>query len=255
MNNSIILDKVLSVIDEIILLDHDVDHNDIVKKIYIETKYNDQDFNKFLAVITVGKLTLGKYIRERRLYFAVCDMMNNPKKALVDIALDYGYSEQSAFTRAVSRTYGKPPAELKKSKEEIPDNREELENCLSDKSRLESVLESIMSDDKTVWQENSYFDAFIEATEKMGFDLSTCCIISELSEKLDIPFAGLLNMCFDMMIDYHSDPNYIPAKTERAIDLGIGDSEELDSICRYYQCEYYELTEEDVTEYRKDHCQ
>lgn len=255
MNNSIILDKVLSVIDEIILLDHDVDHNDIVKKIYIETKYNDQDFNKFLAVITVGKLTLGKYIRERRLYFAVCDMMNNPKKALVDIALDYGYSEQSAFTRAVSRTYGKPPAELKKSKEEIPDNREELENCLSDKSRLESVLESIMSDDKTVWQENSYFDAFIEATEKMGFDLSTCCIISELSEKLDIPFAGLLNMCFDMMIDYHSDPNYIPAKTERAIDLGIGDSEELDSICRYYQCEYYELTKEDVTEYRKDHCQ
>ena len=255
MNNSIILDKVLSVIDEIILLDHDVDHNDIVKKIYIETKYTDQDFNKFLAVITVGKLTLGKYIRERRLYFAVCDMMNNPKKALVDIALDYGYSEQSAFTRAVSRTYGKPPAELKKSKEEIPDNREELENCLSDKSRLESVLESIMSDDKTVWQENSYFDAFIEATEKMGFDLSTCCIISELSEKLDIPFAGLLNMCFDMMIDYHSDPNYIPAKTERAIDLGIGDSEELDSICRYYQCEYYELTKEDVTEYRKDHCQ
>lgn len=255
MNNSIILDKVLSVIDEIILLDHDVDHNDIVKKIYIETKYNDQDFNKFLAVITVGKLTLGKYIRERRLYFAVCDMMNNPKKALVNIALDYGYSEQSAFTRAVSRTYGKPPAELKKSKEEIPDNREELENCLSDKSRLESVLESIMSDDKTVWQENSYFDAFIEATEKMGFDLSTCCIISELSEKLDIPFAGLLNMCFDMMIDYHSDPNYIPAKTERAIDLGIGDSEELDSICRYYQCEYYELTKEDVTEYRKDHCQ
>ena len=34
MNNSIILDKVLSVIDEIILLDHDVDHNDIVKKIH-----------------------------------------------------------------------------------------------------------------------------------------------------------------------------------------------------------------------------
>ena len=90
MNNSIILDKVLSVIDEIILLDHDVDHNDIVKKIYIETKYNDQDFNKFLAVITVGKLTLGKYIRERRLYFAVQEMMNHPEKALVDIAFLLG---------------------------------------------------------------------------------------------------------------------------------------------------------------------
>ena len=75
MNNNIILDKVLSVIDEIILLDHDLDHDEIVKKIYIETKYTDQDFNKFLAVITVGKLTLGKYIRERsdvRVWFAVC---------------------------------------------------------------------------------------------------------------------------------------------------------------------------------------
>ena len=140
MNNSLILDKVLSVIDENILLDHD----EIVKKIYIETKYTDQDFNKFLAVITVGKLTLGKYIRERRLYFAVQEMMNHPEKALVDIALDYGYSEQSAFTRAVSRTYRKPPAELKKSKQIIPDNRKDLENCLSDKSRLGSVLESIM---------------------------------------------------------------------------------------------------------------
>lgn len=255
MNNNIILDKVLSVIDESILLDHDLDHDEIVKKIYIETKYTDQDFNKFLAVITVGKLTLGKYIRERRLYFAVQEMMNHPEKALVDIALDYGYSEQSAFTRAVSRTYRKPPAELKKSKQIIPDNRKDLENCLSDKSRLGSVLESIMSDGKTIWQEDSYFESFIEATEEMGFELSTCCIISELSEKLDIPFAGLLNMFFDMMIDYHSDPNYIPAKIECAIDLGIEDSEELDSICRYYQCEYYEVTKEDVIEYRKDHNQ
>lgn len=173
MNNNIILDKVLSVIDESILLDHDLDHDEIVKKIYIETKYTDQDFNKFLAVITVGKLTLGKYIRERRLYFAVQEMMNHPEKALVDIALDYGYSEQSAFTRAVSRTYRKPPAELKKSKQIIPDNRKDLENCLSDKSRLGSVLESIMSDGKTIWQEDSYFESFIEATEEMGFDLST----------------------------------------------------------------------------------
>ena len=47
--------------------------------------------------------------------------------------------------------------------------------------------------------------------------------------------------------------------TKRALDEEVERweklSEELDSICRYYQCEYYELTKEDVTEYRKDHCQ
>ena len=126
-----------------------------------------------------------------------------------------------------------------------------MESYLSKKSRLDSVLEKIQSDGKAIWQEDGYFDAFIQATEEYGFDVSTCCIISELSEKLDIPFAALIDRCFDMMIDYHSDPNYIPAKIDRAIDLGIEDSEELDSICNYYQCEYYELTKEDVTEYRK----
>ena len=78
-----------------------LDHDEIVKKIYIETKYTDQDFNKFFAIISSGSLTLRDYIRKRRLYFAVCDMMNCPEKSLTDIALDYGYSEQSAFTRAV----------------------------------------------------------------------------------------------------------------------------------------------------------
>lgn len=251
MNNSLILDKVLSVIDENILLDHD----EIVKKIYIETKYTDQDFNKFLAVITVGKLTLGKYIRERRLYFAVQEMMNHPEKALVDIALDYGYSEQSAFTRAVKCAYGKTPAELRKSNEMIPDNRQDIEAYLSKKSKLDSIIEKITSDECCIWQDDGYFDAFIHATEEYGFDVSTCCIVSELSEKLDIPFASLLNVCFDMMIDYHSDSDYISPDINYAIDIGITNDKELNSICEYYQCKCCELTQLHVIEYRNRHKQ
>ena len=244
-----VFDKALSVIDKNI--NHN--HKEIAEKIYSETGYYDYAFNKFLAIITSGKLTLSEYIRNRRLYLAVCEMMSCPDKTLTDIAYEFGYAHPSVFTRAAKRTYGKTPAELKKSNQKIPDNRKSLENCLSDQSRLDSVIESITSEGKPIWQENSYFDTFIQATEDMGFDLSTCCIISELSEKLDIPFASLLNACFDMMIDYHGDPDYIPAKIECAIELGIKDSDELDSICKYYQCEYYKLNKQDVREYRKDH--
>lgn len=47
--------------------------------------YNDQDLNKFLAVITVGKLTLGKYIRERRL---LSEFQDQYKFICVDEAQD-----------------------------------------------------------------------------------------------------------------------------------------------------------------------
>lgn len=82
----------------------------------------------------------------------------------------------------------------------------------------------------------------IEATEEYGFDTSTCCIISELSEKLDIPFASLLSGIFDMMVDYRTDPDYISARLEYAIDLGVSSMDELNAICKYYNCEYYEIS-------------
>ena len=246
-----VLDTALSIIDKNICLDH----KKIVRKIYAETGYCDQDFNKFLAIISSGSLTLGEYIRKRRLYFAVCDMMNCPEKSLIDIALNYGYSEQSAFTRAVKCAYGKTPAELRKSNEMIPDNRQDIEAYLSKKSKLDSIIEKITSDECCIWQDDGYFDAFIHATEEYGFDVSTCCIVSELSEKLDIPFASLLNVCFDMMIDYHSDSDYISPDINYAIDIGITNDKELNSICEYYQCKCCELTQLHVIEYRNRHKQ
>ena len=249
MSNNKVLDTALSIIDKNIWLDH----KEIVRRIYAETGYCDHDFNKFFAIISSGSLTLRDYIRKRRLYFAVCDMMNCPEKSLTDIALNYGYSEQSAFTRAIKGEYKKAPAELRKSNQVIPDNRKAIELYLFKKSRLDSVIEKITSNEAFICHDNGYFDAFIQATEEYGFDVSTCCIISELSEKLDIPFAALIDRCFDMMIDYHSDPNYVPSRIDYAMDLGIASDTELDSMCEYYKCEYYELTEWNVREYRKKH--
>ncbi len=246
MSRNRIFDTLLSLIDENIHLEH----GEIAKKIYAKTNYCDHDYNKFLAVVSAGSLTLKDYIRKRRLYFAACELVNNPEKPLVELAQDYSYSDQSAFSRAIKKEYGKSPSVLRKSQQQIPDNRLNIENYLSKKSRLDAVLERASVDGIPDWQDSRYFENFIQATDEFGFDVSTCCLISDLSEKLDIPFGVLLDNCFDLVLNYHSDPEFLPARIDYAIDIGVTSDKELEALCKYYNCEYYELTSHHVREFQ-----
>ena len=238
MSKNKVLDTALSIIDKNIRLSH----QEIARTIYAETGYCDQDFNKFLSVISSGKLTLCSYIRKRRLYFAVCDSINNPEKSLAYIAQDYGYSDQSAFTRAVKAEFGESPAALRKSKKEIPDNRLNLDNYVSSSSRLKAVLDRFESNSFS-GTDGEYFLSFIHATDELGFDTSTCCLISELSEKLSIPFGHLLEQCFEMAIHFEEVYEVLPDEiAEFMMDLGIENREELQVLCQHYNCKWYELT-------------
>ena len=247
MSKNRILDAALSIIDENIHLSH----REIAEEIYAKSHYCDQDFNKFLAIFTSGTLTLRAYIRQRKLYFAVCDLLKHPEKPVADIAQENGYSDQSAFTRAVKNRYGEAPAELRKAKREIPDNRKELESKLaSDNSRLDSIMERLgtphLSD--TDWH---YFEDFIHATNELGFDISTCCLISELSEKLSIPFAYLIEKCFEMTVEYNQIGQDLPNELEDfMMELGIVNEEELEHLCLHYNCKWFELTFIKVMLYR-----
>lgn len=71
-----VLDTALTIIDRDIRLKH----SEIVRKVYAETGYCDQDYNKYLAVISSGSFTLRDYIRKRKLFFAVGDLISNPEK-------------------------------------------------------------------------------------------------------------------------------------------------------------------------------
>ena len=76
---------------------------EIIKKgIYNEIGYNSSHFGKCFEVLT-GE-TLFHYINERKLFFAGQELKLNLEKSICDISLDLGYSDQSAFTRAM-RTY------------------------------------------------------------------------------------------------------------------------------------------------------
>lgn len=247
MSKNQILDTALSIIDEHIHLSH----KEIVDEIYVKTGYCDQAYNKFFAIFTSGTLTMRAYIRQRKLYFAVCALLEHPEKSIADIAQEYDYSDQSAFTRAVKVRYGEAPADLRKSKREIPDNRKELESKLaSNNSRLDSIIERLgaphLSD--ADWH---YFEDFVHATDELGFDTSTCCLISELSEKLSIPFAYLIERCFEMKVEYDRIGQNRPDEMdELMMDLGIENADELEDLCLHYNCKWFELTFIKVMLYR-----
>lgn len=58
-------------------------------------------------------ITLGDYIRSRRLTLAGNELIATDKK-IIDIALKYGYESPESFTRAFSRFHGITPSEAKK---------------------------------------------------------------------------------------------------------------------------------------------
>ncbi len=77
--------------------------------------------------------------------------------------------------------------------------------------------------------------------EEFGFDPALSREIAALADKLGIPVYGFMNSCFDSIIDAQSDPEYLSPEVETAIDLGISSPSELEQICQYYDCKYYEL--------------
>ncbi len=59
-------------------------------------------------------MSLRDYLRLRKLAFALIEVRDSDRRML-DIALDYGFSSQEAFTRAFRRTYGMPPAAYRRA--------------------------------------------------------------------------------------------------------------------------------------------
>jgi len=230
----------------------------IKRGVYAVSTYTDMDFNKFLSVLTKGKTTLRDYFTKRKVYFAVQELVDCPEKPIIEIALEYGYSEQSAFNRAVKRQYNHTPNEIRKKKLKFADEKMYFSDFAPNENeygkRLQEVIESIFDRDCNYIADMDYFECFITATDEYGFDTATCKAISEVSERIGVPFGELLNVCYDTMIDIHSSPSYIEPRIEKAIDCGIKSDEELDKICEYYNCEYYNLNTFIVEHYREECC-
>ena len=84
----------------------DIDHNIVAEKTYLSRFY----YYKMFQIVT--GMTLGEYIRNRRMSLAAKDLKKNNLR-IIDIASDYGYSSQEAFSRAFKSVQGITPTQAR----------------------------------------------------------------------------------------------------------------------------------------------
>ena len=235
-------DIVMDYIDESINMDPDTIKSGILNLIGI----NSERFGHFFNVLTGD--TLGNYIRNRRLYFAVNDLRKRHDKSISDIAYDYGYSDQSAFTRAITAKYNI--------------SRSSWGTDIQNEKYYFSDFDPNAPDMRTdrIWREFErtgylapynldYLEEIQRGHREYHFDIDTCYAIADLAERLEIPVTALMDSCFDLVAEIKSAPDYLDPRTETAIQLGIASEEDLDAMCIHFNCKYYELTRQMVMEY------
>lgn len=100
-------------------VDYIEDH--LKESISIEDCAQVAGFSKFhfhrLFSLFVG-YTVMEYIRKRRLYHAMADVMEGHR--IIDVALEYGYSSERAFSRAFQQEFGQAPSRCRNSRYSIP---------------------------------------------------------------------------------------------------------------------------------------
>jgi AraC-like DNA-binding protein len=216
---------------------------------------NSHTFGQFFTVLTGD--TLGSYIRNRRLYYAAKELQDCPQKSICDIALDYGYSDQSSFTRAFVARYTFSPSELRQKGRYyfLKNNKyqyKDFEISTTD-SRSKHVWGQF---EKTGFLSDlnlEFVESVEEGRKEFGFDVDTSYVIADLADRIEVPIYALMEACFDLIAEVKSDPRYFSNKEIVAMDLGIRSSEDLENICKYYVCKYYELNSCMVKEYYDSH--
>lgn len=89
-----------------------LDCEDIAARAYM----SDFHFRRLFAV--VSGVTLGEYIRGRRLTLAGLEVQSSDRK-IIDIALDYGYESPESFSRAFTRFHGASPMAVRSRQSDV----------------------------------------------------------------------------------------------------------------------------------------
>lgn len=211
------------------------------------TTYSVKDIKSFF-LLTTGN-TLECYYRQRRLYHAFGQIIKYREKRIDAIANFYGYADSASFNHAFKQAFSISPTQARANPELIKDNR----LMYNDFQQAEPTKQVV--DDRCIEEEMRMIDLHdyeVYGAKEFGFSPDINHEIASLADKLGISAYTLMDSCFDMIIDTQSNSDYLPPEIEAAIDLDIGSSNELEQICQYYDCKYFELNSFMVDYYRQN---
>lgn len=213
-------------------------------------------FNEHFNMLT--GYTLDYYIKQRRLYYAARELAKSRNKTICDIALEYQFSDQSAFTRAIKAKYNVTPNEIRKEFLFAHEERFFFDDFTGKKADTDvaRLIRSLEIDGPRCIEEFELMQEIEQMTDEYGFDVDTCYQIADLAEKLSVPITFFGSCCFNAVADYQSNPDYLAYEKEMAeIEFlshsGIASWDEVEAMCAHYKCEYYELDNMKIYAYQK----
>lgn len=141
------------------------------------------------------------------------------------------------------------PKQVLKENKSVPDNRINVTV-----TRIEASFEmeeTILNKEALREEFLEIPDEFIEMQNEFGFSMDTCNMIADLAERLGIPPYQFASSCFDQMVSYQSDSDYVRPEIEKCINLELSSEKELKDICDFFDCKYFEVDSRMVDFYRK----
>lgn len=90
-------------------LTDDIDINEVSGQAYTSSSHFQLVFHLVMG------LTVGEYVRNRRLSLAAQDLLQ-PNSRIIDVAMRYQYDTQESFSKAFTRFHGVPPSKAQRGK-------------------------------------------------------------------------------------------------------------------------------------------
>lgn len=220
--------------------------NEITAGLQKETGFKSSFYKDCFDAVLNESLFL--YIKTRKIFFICKKIQEKPTYPLSHLALDFGYSDATAMDRDFRKYVDFTPTQVLKENKFVPDNRIDVTvNRIATTNEME---DNIMTKEELRQEFLDIPDEFVEIQEEFGFSIDTCYKIAELAERLGVSAFRLANICFDGVADYLSDGENIRPEIEKCIDLELSSEAELEAICDFYECKYYEVDRRMVWFYR-----
>lgn len=223
-----------------------------------------KSFHECFYVLT-GE-TLFHYISMRKIFFVAQELTNNKCKSICDIALEYGYSEQSALTRKIKAFWNVTPSQIREGLFVVPDNKYTLQKICTNESistltRTQKILQDLNNKGTLSPLNWQLYNTLESAPENYGFDIEMCYEIADFAEKLGVSPERFIVTCYyakleEELMDEQPFEDLglgLSDKEKLCIIFDLESEEELQKICDHFECCFYDIDEKMVDMYRNNH--